>query len=209
MEFPLTPNLDLNANQNKNLGLKLEKIRSCDATNKPNIDIEKKGEHEGGRTRKLERSRDSISNIRRIRRIGKGGSNFGKERHKKKINTKKKWDCYRGLVKGAHRIFKMVQEIQLYGYPNYNLEENERELQRLSRSLLLKTEKANQVVKEDKDCKLPWYLLHPENQLKAMWSMLMVWNHKDKDVRSFHRLHHIWNSHLKKRRAVLQTQNTV
>eukprot|EP01022_Parablepharisma_sp_SALTPOND_P008025 TRINITY_DN135088_c0_g1_i1.p1 TRINITY_DN135088_c0_g1~~TRINITY_DN135088_c0_g1_i1.p1 ORF type:complete len:455 (-),score=25.39 TRINITY_DN135088_c0_g1_i1:2196-3467(-) len=117
---------------------------------------------------------DTISNIRRLRRVSEGNLSSDRGKRRKKVNTKKKWDCLRGLVKGAHRIFKVANELQLYGYPNYDSHDNDRNLRRLSKNLLVQVEKTDLNIKKDQKKALPWYLISPESKFKTIWSILLI-----------------------------------
>ena len=115
-----------------------------------------------------------LSKLQRIRRVNGGNVHNEEKEVAKKVDTKKKWDCFRGLVKGAHHIFKAAREIQMYGYPNYDPKDLNKNSQILARSFLRKIEHTEHNIKKDKKMKLPWYVITPESKFSTAWTMILM-----------------------------------
>lgn len=127
--------------------------------------------------KKLALPHNTLSRIRMLRSassdISEGSSKTDrsvKTDGKSHVDTNKKWECIRGLVKGAHRISDVMQELQLYGYPPSYSDDTLRV--NLIRSTNMVVRKRKQ---DEEDSQLMHHLMiSPDNRIKYAWSILQI-----------------------------------
>ncbi len=113
----------------------------------------------------------TLRRIRMLRSASAAVDNIGKDGNSNKVkaDAEKKWNCLRGLVKGAKRIFTVTREVQLYGYPPaYADEVLLADLMRASNKM------ARRRRRKEEEKKGYWFMIHPDNRLKSAWSVLLV-----------------------------------